>query len=69
MIANMNILLDKAAFEKSQQGKVQKASFGDDVYEDSVVKTIISKSLASGRIGSLTVDPMYLEFYNLDCKC
>lgn len=70
----MNVLFDKAAYEK---GRSLKSDIDNDITsEDStemkdgkVVKKILKDSLVSGKVGSLSVDPNYLDFEALECNC
>ncbi|CAO1346058.1 unnamed protein product [Diamesa serratosioi] len=59
MIAKMNVLFDKAMYEKGR-------SLDDDdnklLDEGKMIEKTIKESLASGKVGSLTVDPNFLDF-------
>ena len=39
-----------------------------DVTDGKIIEKIIRDSLSSGKIGSLTVDPNYLDFEALECR-
>lgn len=74
VIATMNVLFDKAAYEK---GRSLKADVENDLASEDgsgdqkdgkVVKKILKDSLVSGKVGSLSVDPNYLDFEALECK-
>lgn len=77
MIAKMNVLFDKAMYEKGRSLDTTGAASnsnkvnGDDIEKDEEGKSIekaIKESLASGKVGSLSVDPNYLEFEPLASK-
>lgn len=74
MIAKMNVLFDKATFEKSRPIKNLESN---DLKEDAesvaeedgkVIKDTILNSIQSAKLGALTVDPGYLHFRTLDSK-
>lgn len=74
MIAKMNVLFDKATFEKSRPLKTLESN---DLKEDAesvaeedgkVIKDTILNSIQSAKLGALTVDPGYLQFRTLDSK-
>lgn len=74
MIAKMNVLLDKAVYEKSRPTEVtgKKADPETEDQADSHagddIKKALLDSLVSGKVGSLSVDPNYLDFEALECK-
>lgn len=74
----MNVLFDKAAYEK---GRSLKDDVADntvgienpeneeiEMKEGKIVKRALLDSIATGRVGSLLVDPQYLDFEALDCE-
>lgn len=70
----MNVLFDKAAFDKSRTVKTeesndiqQSAATGVDSGEK-IVKDTILNSIQSAKLGALSVDPEFLEFRTLDCE-
>lgn len=73
VIASMNVLFDKAAYEK---GRSLKSDVDNDISSDDesdqkdgkAVKKILKDSLVSGKVGSLSVDPNYLDFEACECK-
>lgn len=74
VIAKMNILFDKAAFEKArtvkteQTNDVQQNTTGTDGdgTGEKVVKDTIRNSIQSAKLGALSVDPEFLEFRALE---
>lgn len=73
VIASMNVLFDKAAYEKGRSLKsdVENDIVSEDTSEQQdgkVVKKILKDSLVSGKVGSLSVDPNYLDFEALECN-
>lgn len=73
VIASMNVLFDKAAYEKGRSLKTSEvdndiASEDGSEKDGKVVKKILKDSLVSGKVGSLSVDPNYLDFEALECN-
>lgn len=73
VIATMNVLFDKAAYEKGRSLKPDVGNDimnedGSDMMDGKVVKKILMDSLVSGKVGSLSVDPNYLDFEALECN-
>lgn len=74
VIAKMNVLFDKAAYEKGRSLRVDNDNRIGDATDDSesvdgsIVKRAIQDSLVSGKVGSLAVDPNYLDFEALECN-
>lgn len=68
----MNVLFDKAAYEKSQtvkSGENNDLKEAEPEEEDGkVIKDTILNSIQSAKLGALTVDPEYLHFRTLDRK-
>jgi hypothetical protein len=56
VLAKMNVLFDKDKFVRSRSFAAEEPDDGE------MVKRAIRDSLALGRVGSLTVDPNYLDF-------
>lgn len=72
MIANMNVLFDKAAYEK---GIAVKTDVPNDLSsrieipdDGNLVENTIRESIKSEKLGSLNVDPTFLHFRALECK-
>lgn len=69
----MNVMFDKAAYEK---GRSLKTTENNDVMtpeelerlDGEVVMKALLDSLASGKVGALSVDPNYLDFEALKCN-
>lgn len=71
VIARMNVLFDKAVYteahasvetaEGADSNKVESANEKGDE-EGKSIEIAIKESLASGKVGALSVDPNYLEF-------
>lgn len=76
MIAKMNVLFDKTAYEKGRSlnpdvdNNLAEMSPEEtvEVHAAEVVKKALRDSLVSGKVGSLSVDPNYLDFEALECK-
>lgn len=68
----MNVLFDKATFEKSRAVKNEQSNElrEPDTNEDDgkVVEDTIRNSIQSAKLGALTVDPGYLHFRTLERK-
>lgn len=74
----MNVLFDKAAYEKGRSlkddvtdntiGTVEGVDEDSEMKEGKIVKRALLDSIATGRVGSLQVDPQYLDFEALDCE-
>lgn len=72
MIANMNVLFDKEAYEK---GIAVKTDVSNDLSsriqvpdEGKLVENTIRESIKSEKLGALNVDPTFLHFRALECK-
>lgn len=70
MIAKMNVLFDKAMYEQGRNldkdnNRLVEADLKDN---GAVIEKAIRDSLITGKIGSLTVDPNFLDFEPLSCK-
>lgn len=69
----MNVLFDKAAFEKAatvkteQSNDIQPNTADGDENGGKVVKDTIQRSIQSAKLGALSVDPEFLEFRALEC--
>lgn len=75
MIAKMNAYFDKSDYEKGRSLKPDESvneiinkNDTQAMLEGDVIEQAIKDTLASGKIGSLTVDPNYLDFVALECK-
>lgn len=74
VIAKMNVLFDKATFEKNRPIKnVENNELKEDAEsvaeeDGKVIKDTILNSIQSAKLGALTVDPGYLHFRTLDSK-
>lgn len=66
----MNAVFDKADYEKgrSLRPEAKENEVDTTATEGDVVKRAIQDSLVAGKVGSLNVDPNYLDFYALECK-
>lgn len=68
----MNVLFDKATFEKSltvkteQNNDLQPSTADADGSGEKVVRDTIRNSIQSAKLGALSVDPEFLEFRTLD---
>lgn len=74
MIAKMNVLLDKAVYEKSHAVDATSKNVEPeteehaDAHAGEDIKKALLDSLVTGKVGSLSVDPNYLDFEALECK-
>lgn len=70
----MNVLFDKAAFEKArtvkteQNNDIQQNAAEGDESDGKVVRDTILNSIQSAKLGALSVDPEFLEFRALECE-
>lgn len=62
VIAKMNVLFDKAMYEKGRSLDTNKNKLVDEKDEGEAIEKAIKDSLASGKVGSLNVDPNFLDF-------
>lgn len=67
MLAKMNVLFDKAMYEKARSLDTSKANT-DEADDGKTIEKAIKESLASGKVGSLSVDPNFLDFEPLGSK-
>jgi hypothetical protein len=59
----MNVLFDKASYEKGRSLESGSANkLVDEKDEGKVIEKAIKDSLATGKVGSLSVDPNFLDF-------
>ena len=58
VLAKMNVVIDKAQYEKGRALK-------EDI---SPVKKTLQETVATGKVGNLVVDPGYLVFAPQECK-
>lgn len=70
MVVKLHALFDKDAYEKGRaldtnaiENDNESAGNGGEI-----IKAAIKEKLESGKVGSLTVDPQYLDFEALACK-
>lgn len=69
----MNVLFDKAAYEKGRVVKTEennelRDAESSSVDDGKVVEDTIRNSIQSAKLGALTVDPGYLHFRTLERK-
>lgn len=71
VVAKMNVLFDRDTYEKGYGDMMDKQAKDvavadkltqEDMVEGKIVKRAIRDSLATGKVGALTVDPNYLDF-------
>jgi hypothetical protein len=62
VIAKMNVLFDKATYEKGRSLDTNNNKLVDEKDEGKSIEMAIKESLADGKVGSLSVDPDFLEF-------
>lgn len=58
----MNVLFDKATYEKGRSLDANNNKPVDGKDEGKAIERAIKDSLASGKVGSLSVDPNFLDF-------
>lgn len=68
MIAKMNVLFDKEMYEKGRSLDTSNNKIVDEKDEGQSIEKAIRESLATGKVGSLSVDPNFLEFEPLASK-
>lgn len=72
VIARMNVLFDKDAYENGRRVKNEQSNElreADSSMDDGkVVEDTIRNSIQSAKLGALTVDPGYLYFRTLERK-
>lgn len=68
VIARMNVLFDKAMYEKGRSLDTTNDKLVDEKDEGKAIEKAIKESLASGKVGSLSVDPNFLDFEPLGSK-
>lgn len=71
MVAKVQALFDKADVEKKHTldtNDIEKSSAVAIKKNAEVIKAALQEQLATGKVGSLTVDPQYLDFEALECK-
>lgn len=70
----MNVLFDKATFDKAhavkteQNNDIQSNTADTDENGGKVVRDTIRNSIQSAKLGALSVDPEFLEFRTLECE-
>lgn len=72
MVAKVQALFDKGDVEKQhslETNNIEKDSEAAIQKNAEVIKAALIDQLATGKVGSLTVDPQYLDFEALECKC
>lgn len=68
VIARMNVLFDKATYEKGRSLDTTSSKLVDESDEGKAIEKAIKDSLATGKVGSLSVDPNFLDFEPLGSK-
>lgn len=68
VVARMNVLFDKAMYEKGRSLDTNNNKLVDEKDEGKAIEKAIKESLASGKVGSLSVDPNFLDFEPLGSK-
>jgi hypothetical protein len=58
----MNVLFDKDQYEQGRSLDTTSNKLVDEKDEGKTIEMAIKDSLASGKVGSLSVDPNFLEF-------
>lgn len=71
MVAKVQAMFDKADVEKMhslESNAVDKSGEEAAQKNADVICSALKDQIATGRVGSLTVDPQYLDFEALECK-
>lgn len=73
VVAKMNVLFDKAAYEKGRTLETEVRSNDlneseEEMREGKLVKRALLDSVTTGKVGSLSVDPNYLDFEPVECN-
>lgn len=58
----MNVLFDKAMYEKGRSLGADNNKAASEKDDGEAIEKAIKESLASGKVGSLSVDPNFLDF-------
>lgn len=64
----MNAHFDKDNYEKGRSLQEVENEVNHKPADGDIIERAIKDSLAAGKIGSLNVDPNYLDFEALECK-
>lgn len=70
MIAKLETMFDKDEYEKGHVLKtnaVGSAAEEEAMKNGDVIKAALLDQITSGKVGSLTVDPQFLDFQALEC--
>lgn len=64
VVARMNVLFDKEPYEKGRSLGADTSSRSNklEMDEGKIIEKAIKESLASGKVGALSVDPNFLDF-------
>lgn len=71
MIAKLQAMFDKDDYEKGQAlatNNIPEDMNKSEMKDGDIIKTALLDRIATGKVGSLTVDPQYLDFQALECK-
>lgn len=71
MVAKVQAMFDKADVEKLHTldtNNVEKTSEAAVQKNAEAIKAALLDQIATGKVGSLTVDPQFLDFEALECK-
>jgi len=71
MVAKVQALFDKADYEKGytlMTNDIQNDPNGKLMESGEIIKAALLDKIATGKVGSLTVDPNFLDFEALECK-
>lgn len=71
MVAKMQAMFDKADYEKGHA--LMTNNIATDINELAIkngdmIRATLQEQISSGKVGSLTVDPQFLDFTALECK-
>lgn len=68
MIAKLQAMFDKDDYEKGYAVATNNIPSEKAMKDGEVIKMALMDTIASGKVGSLTVDPQFLDFQALECR-
>lgn len=71
MVAKVQAMFDKTDVEKQHTlgtNNIEKSSEAAIQMNAEAIKAALQDQVATGKVGSLTVDPQFLDFEALQCK-
>lgn len=68
MIAKLQAMFDKDDYEKGYAVTTNNIPLEESMKNGEVIEMALRETIASGKVGSLTVDPQFLDFKALECE-